>query len=90
MKEKSFIEFALLDKQKQFIYKIPVFTISSYKELIAQKGLNYVIDLFMEVCRDKNCKFLGFNFENKYVFALIGFSVEYIKAKQQKYLNVAI
>ncbi len=86
MLEKDFIKFIAIDKQKQFIYKVAVFTVSSYKELVASKGINYVIDLFMEVCREKNCKFLGFNFDGGYVFALIGFSFEYVFKKKQQYL----
>ena len=80
MQEWSFVRF-VSGREKQVICKVAVFTLASYKELVSGRGINYVLDLFMEVCRDKNCKFLGFNFEGGYVFALLGFDHEYIRKK---------
>ncbi|MFA5104050.1 MAG: hypothetical protein WC527_02620 [Candidatus Margulisiibacteriota bacterium] len=82
MEERSFVKFVSV-RNEQVIYKVAVFTLPSYRELILNRGINYVLDLFMEVCRDKNCRFLGLNFEGGYVFALLGFEHEYILKKRK-------
>jgi|GEM_PF-3469633 len=55
------------------IYKVPVFTVRSYRELKENRGATYVLDLFMEVCRENRCHFLGLSSEVGYVNALLGF-----------------
>lgn len=84
MDERSFVKFASV-RSGQVIYKVAVFTLPSYRELVLDRGINYVLDLFMEVCRDKNCRFLGLNFEGGYVFALLGFDHEYILKKRKTF-----
>lgn len=82
MSERAFVKFVSV-RNKQVIYKVAVFTLPSYRELVTNRGINYVLELFMEACRDKGCKFLGLNFEGGYVFALLGFDHEYIHKKRK-------
>ena len=56
-----------------YVYKILVFTELSYKRLIEERGHNYVLDLFMEICRERGVKFNGLRVENGYVYAVLGF-----------------
>jgi hypothetical protein len=84
MEERSFVKFVSVRKD-QVMFKVAVFTIPSYRELVENRGINYVLDLFMEVCRDKHCRFMGFNFEEGYVFALLGFDHEHILKKGKNF-----
>ncbi|MCX5749601.1 MAG: hypothetical protein NTZ10_05105 [Candidatus Saganbacteria bacterium] len=73
MSNPSIIQFFSSDKKLK-IYKIPVFTIKSYKELKDKRGTTYVLDLFIEVCRENQCHFLGLSSEHGYIHALLGFN----------------
>jgi hypothetical protein len=55
------------------VYKILVFTKRSYDKLVNDRGSNYVLDLFMEVCKEKSCHFMGLRSEGEYIYALLGF-----------------
>ena len=55
------------------VYKILVFTKRSYDKLVSDRGSNYILDLFMEVCKEKSCHFMGLRSEGEYVYALLGF-----------------
>ncbi len=55
----------------ELVCKMLVFTYRTYSKLIRERGATYVFELFMEVCRENDCRFLGLRSENGYVFALL-------------------
>jgi len=73
-----------MGSKNSFVCKVPVFTVPSYKDLIKERGINYVLDLFIEVCSIKKCRFIGLNFDHGYVFALLGFEYGSILKKKKR------
>ena len=58
------------------VYKVLVFTKFSFEKIIGEKGETYLLDMFLDVCKEKGCHFMGLRVEGGYVYALIGFGYD--------------
>ena len=59
------------NKARVSMYKVLVFTCRTYEELIKERGGNYVLDLFTEVCRDNNSEFIGLEEKDGYLYCIL-------------------